>query len=292
VLLNERVLAMLHGGLAALVLSLMAALVVLTSRGWFAVGQVSYLSGGRVGAADGPGGSGSRLPSSVLPANDFPTSSVSAPAKLNPEDLSLHSYRNTGTLDGQVGNLSYGRWLKVLAVATPVVVFVQFLLGGMLRHLGLAVLEHVGFALMALAFVVTSVIVSRRQGTPYTARASWWMLGAALLQIGLGAAAWLHKFGFAPAGYVAVHGSPAHIVFRSAHTVGGMLLLMTAVVHAVRVYRTVWVARQTVAAGSLPAAGEPLAAATLPAAPGGGEIGPVLAGSNRRAARCYAGGRP
>jgi cytochrome c oxidase assembly protein subunit 15 len=215
VLLDQRVLAMLHGSLAALVFSLMAALVVFTSRGWSAVRE--------------------------------------------PE----HRRRS-------------GRVLGSLAVATAVVIFGQFLLGGLLRHLGMALFEHVGFALVTLAFIVATVVVSHRAGTAWTARASRWMLAAALAQIALGAAAWLHKFGFAPAGYVAVHGSLSHILFRTAHTVGGMLLLMTAVVHAVRVFRTAWVARQPVAAGSLPAA--------LP--------GMDAADSNRRAARCYVGGAP
>ncbi|HUG91984.1 MAG TPA: COX15/CtaA family protein [Planctomycetaceae bacterium] len=186
VLFDERVLAMLHGGLAALVFSLMACLAVITSRGWFA-------------AAD-------RDPGPWRPG-------------------------------ASRGRAVSARVLEVLAVAAAVVVFGQFLLGGMLRHLGRAVFEHVAFAFVVLACVVAAAVASHRGGTAWTARAGRWMLAAALGQIVLGAAAWLHKFGFAPTGFVAVHGSTEHIVFRTAHTVAGMLLLMTAVVHAVRVYR-------------------------------------------------------
>jgi cytochrome c oxidase assembly protein subunit 15 len=189
VLFDERVLAMLHGSLAALVLSLMTALAVFTSRGWFAA------------AGDGPA-----------------------------DARAVHS-------PGR-------RLLRLLAIATPVVIFGQFVLGGMLRHLGLAVIEHVAFAFVALAFVVATVVLSHRSGTGWTARASRWMLAIALVQITLGAAAWLHKFGFAPLGYVAVHGSAAHVVFRTLHTVVGMLLLVSAIAHGVRVQRIEWLSRQ------------------------------------------------
>lgn len=182
VLLDERVLAMLHGSLAALVLCLMTALAVFTSRGWFTA------------AADD---TASRSPS---------------------------------------------RLLMPLALTTPFVMFGQLLLGGLLRHLGMAVIEHVAFAFVALLFVGVACVVSQRSGTPWIARASRWMLAIAFIQIGLGGAAWLHKFGFAPMGYVAVHGSTAHIVFRTIHTVVGMVLLASTVVHAVRVCRVQWLA--------------------------------------------------
>ena len=189
VLLDERVLAMLHGSLAALVLCLMTALAVFTSRGWF------------------------------TPAAD--------------DDASRSPSR---------------RLLTLLALATPFVIFGQLLLGGLLRHLGLAVIEHVAFAFAALLFVVMTTLVSHQSGTPWIARASRWMLAIALVQMALGGAAWLHKFGFAPLGYVAVHGSTAHIAFRTIHTVAGMLLLASAVVHAVRVCRVRWLANRRGAA--------------------------------------------
>jgi heme a synthase len=217
VLLDRRVLAMVHGSLAALVFSLMAALAVFTSRGWFAA---------------------------EAKAPDFPA----APSP---------------------------RVLKLLAVATALAVFGQFLLGGMLRHLGLAMIEHVGFAFVVLALIVVTAVAAQR-GDRWIAGSSWWLLACAFGQIALGAAAWLHKFGFAPTGYVAVHGSAGHVLFRTAHTVVGMLLLMTAVVHAVRVFRVAWVARRRGGAG-IPGGGE-------------GRQADLCWGSDRRAARHYAGG--
>ena len=45
------------------------------------------------------------------------------------------------------------------------------------------------------------------------------------------------KYGFPSAGYVAVADSIHQVFARTAHTVLGILLFMTAVVHAVRVLR-------------------------------------------------------
>ena len=59
-----------------------------------------------------------------------------------------------------------------------------------------------------------------------------------LLQVSLGIGSWITKFGLAAAGYVAVADSIVQVATRSAHTVIGILLVMTAVVHALRTCRT------------------------------------------------------
>ena len=68
-------------------------------------------------------------------------------------------------------------------------------------------------------------------------RSGWTLLGVGLLQVVLGAGAWVTKYGFATFGYVAVADSIAQVGHRTAHTVVGMILFATAVVHAVRVLR-------------------------------------------------------
>jgi hypothetical protein len=70
------------------------------------------------------------------------------------------------------------------------------------------------------------------------------LLGIVLLQVGLGAAAWVTKFGFERTGYVAIADSIQQIGFRTAHTVVGIVVFMTAVVHAVRVLRVESFVRQ------------------------------------------------
>ena len=61
---------------------------------------------------------------------------------------------------------------------------------------------------------------------------------AVLGQISLGLGVWLTKFGFAPAGLVAVQHSLPQVVARSLHTVVGMVVVATAVSWSVTVLRS------------------------------------------------------
>jgi hypothetical protein len=72
------------------------------------------------------------------------------------------------------------------------------------------------------------------------------------VQASLGAGAWVTKWGFPPLGYVAVHGTAVQIGVRSSHTVVGMLLLMTSIGLALRVYRLDAVRRPVMARRSEP----------------------------------------
>ena len=175
VLLDERLLAMVHGSFAALVFALMASLALVTGRSWM-------------------------------------TQTVR---------------------DGEAGV----RRLKPLAVATSVVIFAQYLLGGLLRHLGTALYEHLAMAVLVLLFVVMTVVFTYRSQAPWLRRPVYALLAVVLLQLSLGAGAWVTKFGFASAGYVAVQHSVPQIVLRTTHTVVGMLLFATSIVYALRVFR-------------------------------------------------------
>ena len=53
----------------------------------------------------------------------------------------------------------------------------------------------------------------------------------------MGVAAFITKFGMITFGYVAVQHSPLQITVRSAHTIVGMILWMTSVIHMIKVYR-------------------------------------------------------
>ena len=129
------------------------------------------------------------------------------------------------------------RILKPLALVTPAVVFGQYVLGGMLRHLGTALYEHMGVAVVAALLVIATAIVAFRTGAASLRRPAGALLAILLIQLSLGLGSYVTKFGLASTGYVAVEQSLPQVVLRTSHTVVGILLLMTSVVFAVRVLR-------------------------------------------------------
>jgi len=133
--------------------------------------------------------------------------------------------------------------LRTLSLVTCGAIFIQYVLGGLLRHQGMVLYEHLGFAFVVLglvAFLTASVFVSGANWLHGPAAA----LGVLVfVQLGLGAGAWVTKFGFG--GDVAVYGSAAQVWLRTSHVLTGMLLFMTSVVLAVRIARVAWLARET-----------------------------------------------
>jgi heme a synthase len=127
--------------------------------------------------------------------------------------------------------------LKVLTLATPLVILLQYSLGGLVRHLGRALYEHVGIAVLVLVVVAATVVAAHRTKCGWLRRPAWLMGLVALVQFLLGGGAWLTKYGFAPFGYVAIQRSTLQTVVRTSHTVVGMLLLMSSVILLARVLR-------------------------------------------------------
>jgi cytochrome c oxidase assembly protein subunit 15 len=127
--------------------------------------------------------------------------------------------------------------LKPFAVITALSVFAQYTLGGLLRHLGRLLYEHIALAVLVLLCVILTFVLTRISRLQWLKGPALWMLAFVGLQVLLGLGAFATKFGFAPLGYVAVHDSSSQVLFRTAHTVVGMLLLMSSVVYAVRVFR-------------------------------------------------------
>jgi hypothetical protein len=69
-------------------------------------------------------------------------------------------------------------------------------------------------------------------------RSRSWLVGAAVsIQIGIGLFTWVTKYGFPPAGWVAVQHSLSQVISRTTHTVAGMLVVATACSWAVTVIR-------------------------------------------------------
>lgn len=135
--------------------------------------------------------------------------------------------------------------VKVMALGTVALLGVQYLLGGLIRHQGTGLHEHLGLGILALLAVVANTVVAHRSGISWLRRSGWMLMVMVLLQVGLGGAAWVTKFGFGATGYVAVADSIQQVGFRTAHTVVGILVFMTSVVHAARVLRVDHASRLT-----------------------------------------------
>lgn len=127
--------------------------------------------------------------------------------------------------------------VKPAALLTVGLLAMQFLLGGLIRHGGTGLQEHLVMGIVTFVFIVLGAVLSHFSGVRWIRRSGWLLLLVALLQVSLGGCAWVAKYGYAPAGYVAVADSIHQVFARTAHTVVGILLFMTGVVHAVRVLR-------------------------------------------------------
>lgn len=192
--LDERGLAMVHGFFAACVTALLATIVTVLSRGWFA-------------AADQP-----------------------------------------ATTD--LG------WAQPLAIVTVVLITIQYLLGGMIRHHHTGLHEHLGLGLLSLVAAAINMVAARGTGVAWLRATGTGLFIVVLLQVLLGGATWVAKWGFAPWGLTATADSISQVTHRTAHMVLGVFVFASAVVHAVRVFRVATLAQ-------LPAAA-PLFAPRLP----------------------------
>jgi len=134
-------------------------------------------------------------------------------------------------------DIHYVSHLRPWAIAIPVLIFGQFLLGGLLRHLGGALHEHIAAGIVVLLFVIAITVVTHRSGMTWLRKPAYFLLSIVILQVCLGAMSFVTKFGFAPSGYVAVSESAPQIISRTVHTIVGMLVLMTSVIYALRVFR-------------------------------------------------------
>ncbi len=132
----------------------------------------------------------------------------------------------------------------ISAVVAVVAIQLQFILGGLLRHQGMAVIEHVAFAFLVLLAVMWLWVGAYSSGIKWLRSNASMLMGAVLAQIALGLVTFVAKFG----GFgndVVVQGSALQIWSRTGHTVLGMLVWMLSVVYLVRVMRIMWVRHQS-----------------------------------------------
>jgi cytochrome c oxidase assembly protein subunit 15 len=130
-----------------------------------------------------------------------------------------------------------------LAAGTWVAVYAQYVLGGLVRHQGQALVEHLVFAFVAGLCVIVLAVTAAASGHAWLRGPSLLVGVVMLLQLALGAGAWITKYGFNDR--VAVAGSTEQVAFRTLHVLNGMALFATVTVLSVRILRLRWVARQT-----------------------------------------------
>lgn len=128
----------------------------------------------------------------------------------------------------------YGRRL---AITVPLLVLFQYFLGGFLRHFQKGLHPHMAFAVVVLIFVIIEFRFARKTGIKWLKRPAMGMLHICIFQILLGIGAWITKYGLPAAGFVATAGSWEQSIFRTAHLITGILLLMTATLYSIRVFR-------------------------------------------------------
>ncbi len=151
--------------------------------------------------------------------------------------------------DGSRGRIAFAAGLVTLAVLAT-----QYVLGGLLRHLGssTAWLVHpwlaVGVAVAAIGFCWTAA----RTGEAELAKAGRWVLGFVIAQAALGLVTWGVKYGYPQWNIMAVQQSSLQVAVRSLHKVIGLLTVMTTFVAIARIWRRL-PARSSVPVGlSLP----------------------------------------
>jgi cytochrome c oxidase assembly protein subunit 15 len=128
-----------------------------------------------------------------------------------------------------------------MAAATWVAVYTQYVLGGLVRHQGQALIEHLLFAFVAGLCVIVLGITAAASGHAWLRGPSLLVGVIMLAQLALGAGAWITKYGFNDR--VAVVGSTEQVAFRTLHTLNGMALFASVTVLSVRIFRLRWVAR-------------------------------------------------
>lgn len=147
--------------------------------------------------------------------------------------------RRPGQIERQPDSVSdsrISRRLYYCSLALPFLVIGQYLLGGMFRHLGTMLHEHVGGAI--LVFLLACIVIGglfRSDSQRVRSRAKW-LTAALVLQICLGLGAWATKLGVPYVGYVASVNSLTQSVICSLHTIGGMFLLATSATAAVELW--------------------------------------------------------
>lgn len=150
-------------------------------------------------------------------------------------------------------------WALPLAIVTLVLITAQYLLGGAIRHHHTGLHEHLALGLISLVAAAVNMLAARRTGVAWLQATGTGLLIVVVLQVVLGGATWVSKWGFAPWGFTATVDSISQVAHRTSHMVLGVFVFASAVVHMVRVCRVASLTRspdpQPLFASSLPQRG-------------------------------------
>lgn len=134
-----------------------------------------------------------------------------------------------------------GAAVLLAAVITFATLSVQYVLGGLLRHFGMAHawLVHPWFAVVVVMSAGVFLVTAWRSEVAALRRVAGWVLGLVVAQAVLGLATWGLRYGFPQWGVVAVQHSTWQVAIRSLHKVLGLITFMAAFLGLVRSVRAV-----------------------------------------------------
>lgn len=136
---------------------------------------------------------------------------------------------------------------KMFGIATLVLLAVQYVLGSLIRHQGLALHEHRALGIVAACLALANVFIAWKTQVRWIRSAGLTVLLVTLVQFGLGFAAWFAKYGFPSIGYVATADSIGQVILRTSHMVWGTVTFMTMFTYVVKLLRVSAVSPRTVA---------------------------------------------
>jgi heme a synthase len=154
--------------------------------------------------------------------------------------------------------------------ATLITLEAQYLLGGLLRHLGngFAWQVHPWFAIVVFVCTVGLMVGCWKHPEQWLKRWGTVVAIAVCLQILLGIVTWATRYGYPMFGIVAVQQSSPQMLLRSFHKVFGVITFMTAVIAIVRLWRIASLADGAVSSNSFGVAGASLSQPALTAGKG------------------------
>ena len=127
-------------------------------------------------------------------------------------------------------------WASLAApISLVLVTQLQYVMGCLVRHHGMVVHEHLGGGILVFAMTAWVFVTAFASGLPWLCRSAIHLAVVVFLQVLLGLATFVAKYGFE--NYVAVQGSTFQVLTRTSHVCLGMLVWMLAVTHLVRVLR-------------------------------------------------------
>ena len=128
--------------------------------------------------------------------------------------------------------------LQTLAFVFPAAALLQYVMGGAVRHFGRALDIHVIGAAVIILLSGLVAVASRNSRSQLIRRLAWIAVGTVTIQVAIGAAAWVTKYGLPEFGLVAVQHSVWQVSARTLHTVVGMVFVASAFNWSLVVLRT------------------------------------------------------